>query len=77
MMYFIIYLTETDGEIEVRTIHNKVALKTFFTLGEGRVLDPTEYALIKGINAEVIKTFDNKTFDLKGEMEDAKTDGNK
>ena len=73
-MYVVICLQETDGEIEVRSIYNKVALKTFFTLGEGRELDPADYALIKG---EVIKSFDNETFDLKGEMKDAKTDGNK
>lgn len=73
-MYVIICLLETDGEIEVRSMYNKEALKTFFTLGEGRNLDPTDYALIKG---EVIKSFDNKTFNLKGEIEDAKTDGNK
>lgn len=73
-MYIVVFLQETDGEIEVRTIYNKTALKTFFTLGEGRELDPADYALIKG---EVIKSFDNKSFDLEGEIKDAKTDGNK
>lgn len=68
-MYIVVFLQETDGEIEVRTIYNKTALKTFFTLGEGRELDPADYALIKG---EVIKSFD-----LEGEIKDAKTDGNK
>lgn len=72
-MYVIIF-GETDGDIQIRTAFNKEALKTFFTLGEGRKFDPTEYALIKG---ELIKSFDNKSFDLKGEMKDAKTDGNK
>ena len=72
-MYVVICLLETDGEIEVRTMYNKEALKTFFTLGEGRTLG-SDYILIKG---EVIKSFDNESFDLKGEIEDAKTDGNK
>ena len=72
-MYVVICLLETDGEIEVRSMYNKEALKTFFTLGEGRTLG-SDYLLIKG---EVIKSFDNESFDLKGEIEDAKTDGNK
>ena len=73
-MYVIICLLETDGQIEVRSFYNKEALKTFFTLGEGRTLDPTDYSLIKG---EVIKSFDNKSFDLEGEIRDAKIDSDK
>lgn len=72
-MYNIIFV-DNDGYIQIRTTYNKEALRTFFILGEGREFGPTDYALIKG---EVIKSFDNKTFDLKGEIEDAKTDGNK
>jgi hypothetical protein len=56
---FMIYLTETDGDITIRRILPGQLQYFIKTLNIG----PEDYALIRG---EVLKGFNNKTFNVKG-----------
>jgi hypothetical protein len=56
---FMIHLTKTDGDIAITRVlpgQLKYFIKTF-------KLGPEDYALIRG---EVLKGFNNKTFNVKG-----------
>ena len=56
---FMIYLTETDGDIAITKVPPG-QLQSFINILQ---LGPEDYALIRG---EVLKGFNNKTFNVKG-----------
>jgi len=59
MRYWIIYLTETDGEIEMWPCRSGKDINEFITLMK---LHREDYSIIEGLK---LKSFDNVSFDHK------------